>query len=204
MKVGIINTKYGSLYAIYKSIINLGHKAEIFDNPNEFKKFDKLIIPGTGNSLSIMNYLKSNYLSDGITNFKNSGKYILGICIGMQILACKSEEGGGVNCLNYLDSNVLSLSKSFDIKTNIGWSKIKFNKEKNEFESSIKDNSYFFFCHSYYLKINSGEKKILISSYDSNSEIPAIIKKDNLIGVQFHPEKSQINGRKFLEHFLKL
>lgn len=204
MKIGIVDTRYGSLYPIYKTIETLNDNVGLISDPKLVNNYDKLILPGTGNSSSVMKYLKEKGFYDEIINFKEKGKYILGICVGMQILFNTSEEGKTTNCLNFFDSNVISLNKSTSIKTNIGWYRNSFEHSEHILKKTLKPNPYFFFCHSYYAKIEDNEKKYLVSDINNKIKITSIVEKENLLGVQFHPEKSQSNGQKLLEYFLNL
>ena len=111
MKIGIVDTRYGSLYPIYKTIETLNDNVGLISDPKLVNNYDKLILPGTGNSSSVMKYLKEKGFYDEIINFKEKGKYILGICVGMQILFNTSEEGKTTNCLNLWDLLKIKLLK---------------------------------------------------------------------------------------------
>ena len=204
MRVGIVDTKFGSLYSIYKTIETLNDSVGLISDPKSLSNYDKLILPGTGNSSSIMKYLKDKGFYEEIIRFKNSGNHILGICVGMQILFNTSGEGNKSNCFNFFDSNIISLHKSTNIKTNIGWFRNSFEQSEHKLKKTLRPDPYFFFCHSYFADIEDKEKKYMVSNINNEINIASVVEKENLLGVQFHPEKSQLNGQKLIEYFLNL
>ncbi len=192
MIIGILDYKNCSILPIYHSIKSHGADVKVINKPSELRKIDKLVFPGVGATNQIMNYLSQNNYIDEIKNFANSKKKILGICAGMQILGKKLTENNLCNGLNFFDSEVLPLSKDISLKTtNIGWLNVETKDTKNS----------YYFCHSFYMKF---KKKDDFATGHINllTDVAAIIKNDNIIGVQFHPEKSQTNGRNFIKNFL--
>lgn len=190
MKIAILDYKNCSLIPIYYSIKTHNVNVNIIQNLNEMDKFDKLILPGVGATNQIMKYLNENNLTDKIKLFAREKK-ILGICAGMQIMAKKLYENDKCEGLGFFDADVISInSKVYSQTTNIGWSNIN------------TDNSSYYFCHSYYLNFYDKNDNEIIASINLKKKVPAVIKKNNVIGVQFHPEKSQRNGRNFLYNFL--
>ena len=201
MKIGILNYDACNLSSIYNTIYNLGYDPLIIEKVEDFRKINKLIIPGVGSANHCISYLNKNKLFDVIIKYKNKGMPILGICLGMQIFADKLYEHGKSNGLGFIRGEVIPLV--FKKKFNIGWKDIKIkNFENNKFNKIFKDKCSFFFCHSYYFKISENSSKYIVASTSLDEEIPAIISQDNVLGVQFHPEKSQTNGINFLKYFV--
>ena len=151
---------------------------------------------------------------DEIKNFHEKDKYILGICLGMQILFNRLYEGKKTIGLNFFDSDVVSLQKKQKIITNTGWRKLVQNtlSENFKIDNNIYNNKQFYFCHSFYVSIKKREQKFV--KYSSTLKygisnncinlIPSVVEKDNILGFQFHPEKSQRIGMKALSEFVNL
>ena len=200
MKIGIINYEAGNLQSVYNSIFNLGYDPIVIDNKEELRNIDKLIIPGVGSANLAIKTLKQRGLKEEIINFYEKEKYILGICLGFQIFAKKLFENGLSNGLKIIDGDVIQISK--DQSSNIGLYDVDL--KNNNFIQIDKKYSSFYFCHSYYVKLNSetenqyclGEIKL------NNNIIPSFYRKKNFFGTQFHPEKSQFNGLKIIQTFL--
>lgn len=200
MKIGILDYKACNLASVFHTIYNLGHDPIIINNINDFKKVEKIIIPGVGSANHCMNYLNNSGMTDEITKYKNKGMSILGICLGMQIFSKTLFEHGKTSGLGYIDGEILPINDNKDT-FNIGWSSVITKKNDNML--NIKNNSSFFFCHSYYLSIKKNiNRDIVLGEVDIGKIIPAIVVKDNIVGVQFHPEKSQENGTSFLDFFI--
>ncbi len=197
MKIGILNYNACNLASIYHSIFRIGYDPIIIEEKDQFKNLDKLIIPGVGAANSCLNYLKKKKLFDEVDNFLKKKKPILGICLGLQIFSKKLHEHGLSDGFNFIDAEVVPFR---DNKINIGWSELIIennNKWKN------LDLKSFYFCHSYYLKfLDSKDIKFCHGFINFHEKVPSLIVKNNFMGVQFHPEKSQTNGNKFIENFL--
>ena len=199
MKVSILNYDACNLASVYNSFYRLGVDIKIIEDSNEIKSSDKIIIPGVGSAKHAIDYLTKKELLEPIKNFITSGKPILGICLGFQLFAKKLFENGESNGLGFIKGKVISFPDRK--KFHIGWNKVNFNHNKFKV-LKLKNNSYFYFCHSYYMKLDATEKLCIGNTIFTN-EFPSIIIRDNFIGTQFHPEKSQLNGQKFLESFLE-
>lgn len=201
MNVGIIDYGAGNVKSVYNAVYRLGYDPEIIQSYKDIGKQDKLIIPGVGSANSCIESLKKKNMLDLIRVFYDLEKPILGICLGLQLFCQKLYENGISNGLNIINADVIPFEG--DIKINIGWSDVELNNEiKNKI--NCKKNTSFYFCHSYYIKFNSKDDRL--KCYYSNifsKKIPAILEKNNFLGTQFHPEKSQINGSNLLLHFLK-
>ena len=195
MKTGIINYDNCNINSIYYSLYNLGVDVEVVENNKNLKNYSKIILPGVGSSPAVMHTLKKKELINHIKDFINSDKPILGICVGMQILFNNLLEGSGCRGLNCFESSVKSIYENK--RSNIGWRNVV---GKKEFNFSFLNKDYYF-CHSYEVDILPKEEKYVVAR-DDETKIISMIKKKNIYGVQFHPEKSQKNGIDFFNHFI--
>lgn len=208
-KITIIDYGVGNILSIQNAIRFNGFDPIITSKPELIEKSTHIILPGVGAFPAAMEKLKKLNLIDPLKSFKEKGKFILGICLGMQLLFSKSEEFKNTEGLKLIEGDITKLDKFdnyHDIKLpNIGWRKLDLDSSNNKIEllTDIKKNSQFYFVHSYALKEFSKNVKIIKSSY-GNINFPAIVKENNIFGCQFHPEKSRENGLKLINNFLNL
>lgn len=203
MNISILNYDAGNLASVFNAFYNLGANVKIINDSKELECSDRLVIPGVGSAKNSLDYLRKKNLLDSLKNFIKTGRPIMGICLGLQIFSKYLYEDGKSYGLGFIDAEVKNIYEKDDIIfTHVGWNKISANKEIKKI-LKIKDGSFFYFCHSYYLEINKNDKLDYSKTFYIK-EIPAIIIKDNFIGTQFHPEKSQLAGSKLIENFLKI
>lgn len=192
-KIAILSYGAGNVASVQNALERLGIEAFISDNPSELMQADKLIFPGVGHASHAMERIKQKGLDEVLKSFDRP---LLGICLGMQLMGKISEEGP-TNGLGLMDFNV----KLFKIKEKVphmGWNSIDI--DPNPLFNGIPNGSYFYFVHSYYAQICEN------TTARCNYEIPftAAVWKNNLFGVQFHPEKSGELGIELLENFINL
>lgn len=159
------------------------------------KKADKIILPGVGEASSAMNKLTSLNLVDEL---RNTEKPFLGICLGMQLLFSKTEEGN-VECLNIIPCEVKKFNHTNIKVPHMGWNEIIIQKN-DKLLAGINDKTFFYFAHSYYLPQNDSSTSIC--NYGIN--FSASVRYKNFFGVQFHPEKSAQQGIQIIKNFLSL
>ena len=199
MKIGILNYNACNLASIYYAFYRMGYDPKVIENHKEIENIDRLIVPGVGAAKSCIKYMKEKKLYDSVLTHFEKKKPILGICLGLQIFSKNLYEHGKSIGFGLIDADVVSFDKYN--KFNIGWCNLSINS--NSFLHKNFFNKSFYFCHSYYVKIKNKEKnRYCHAIIHKNINIPAIIIKKNFMGVQFHPEKSQINGTKFMQSFL--
>ena len=210
MNVLIVNYNSGNLASLYNSFLKATKDRKkkinlsISDNPNEVKRADKIILPGVGDFSNCKNQLvKIEGMEEALNDFVYKKKLpFLGICIGMQLMAKKSFERTETTGLGFFDSQVEKITpKNQSLKIpHMGWNDIKLVKSyyKKSFSSLIQGD--FYFVHSYEMICNN--KNDIIATVNYGKEIVAAVCKENIIGVQFHPEKSQGQGQKLINDFL--
>ncbi|WP_343192671.1 imidazole glycerol phosphate synthase subunit HisH [Buchnera aphidicola (Taiwanaphis decaspermi)] len=195
MNIAILDTGCSNLFSVKWSIIRLGYNPIITRVPEILFKSDKLLLPGVGTAKIAMQQIYKSELIDLIKNYK---KPILGICLGMQLLGNKSDEGN-INTLGLFDIPVSILKSKKLPLPHVGWNKVIHNKDNILFQG-IPNNSWFYFVHSYSMKIN--KYTIAYSTY--GVKFSSAIYKKNIFGVQFHPERSGKNGSKLIQNFLEI
>lgn len=194
--IAIVDLGIGNLANVRKALGGV-----ITSDPYEIERADKIVLPGVGNFGAVMKRLEP--LKGTILDAINEGKPFLGICLGMQLLFEWSEESEGKG-LEVFKGNVV---KFRGVRVpHIGWNQVFPAKECPLFEG-IKNGSYFYFVHSYYVNPQDKEVIAAITDYESKGNkvvFPSAVCKDNVFGVQFHPEKSSKNGLRLLENFRRL
>ena len=210
MNIAIIDYNSGNLASLKNSLEsavkdrNKDFKVNITSIPEEIIKADKVILPGVGDFYNCKTQLmKINGMIDAINYFiKEKEKPFLGICIGMQLMATVSYERKKSKGLEFIDSEVNIIdSSSEEIRVpHMGWNNVFLEKKNNEKQFPSLNNNDFYFVHSYHMKCKN--KNEVLASTNYGEKIVSAVIKNNLLGVQFHPEKSQEKGKKFLEEFL--
>ena len=189
MNIGIIDCGGANLNSIYYSFKRLGINAIISNSVNELSEMNAYVLPGVGSADVVMNTLRKR---DLINFIKCTKKPILGICIGMQILFDYSEENQ-TRCLGIIDGNIEKFNVNDGVNVpQMGWNKVECDADKNL-------NGYYYFANSYFNK----DSKFTIGYSSYGKKFSSIIKKDNILGCQFHPEKSSKAGERFLTYFIK-
>ena len=198
----LFDTGVSNYLSVEYAFKKLNYKLKKINNFECIKEDSLLVIPGVGHFDNIMTKLEESNFNN-IKDLINTKKLnLLGICLGMQILFEYSEEGNKEG-LGYLNGGVKKLSNRFQgeeqITTNVGWNKVEFiNQEK----LSQFNKNYFYFVHQYEV-VPKNNKDIIAYTKKFNKKIVAAVKKENICGIQFHPEKSGSNGLKFLDSIIK-
>lgn len=198
-KIAIFDYGAGNLFSLKSSLERNGAESvDIIYNLKELAKFDGLILPGVGNFDPAIKSIESSegYLDKAIDNCMP----LLGICLGMEILFNKSEEGK-LEGLKILSGEVVMLPKGKVKVPHMGWNNLKI-KTQSKLLKGVKDKSWVYFVHSY--KTVPKDHKLVVATSDYGVSIPAMIEKNNLIGVQFHPEKSGDVGALMIKNFIEL
>ena len=199
LKICIVDYGIGNIKAFKNIYDKLNINVEIASKKEHFVNATHLILPGVGTFDWAMSKLNESGLRETLDRLVLEKKIpILGICVGMQIMASQSEEGV-LSGLNWIEGKILKLDKDI-ILPHMGWNNIKLSNKSDLFNNI--ENFEFYFLHSYYYKTED-DKHILSMSKYGNSFTSAIY-KENIFGTQFHPEKSHKNGIKILENFLKI
>lgn len=201
--IAIIDYGIGNLASITNALNRLKIASNITNDPAEIRKADGLILPGVGAAGEGMKNLKKKRFDQLIVEEINRGKAFLGICLGMQLLFEKSEEGN-VNCLGILEGTVKKFTKERKVPQ-IGWNEVKIRNPKPEIRNlfqRIPDKRYFYFVNSYYCVPK--KKSMIVGETEYGEKFASIIVSDNILATQFHPEKSGKAGMQFLQNWRNL
>lgn len=201
--LGIVDYNIGNLASVQNAILKVGESAKIESDPSKLKDYDKIILPGVGAFGDAMEHLQKSGMQEAILEFIKSGKFLLGICLGMQLLFQKSYEFGEHSGLGLLEGEIIHFEKATLQKgekiPHMGWNLVKKVKNSALLEG-LEDSFYLYFVHSYYL----GESKNAIGMSHYGIDFVSIVQKENIFGIQPHPEKSHNVGLKILKNFVKL
>jgi imidazole glycerol-phosphate synthase subunit HisH len=203
--IALIDYGVGNLRSV-ENALRFFHKditVDIVADPDHLSLYPKIILPGVGAFADAIRKVRERNFDDAIYAEVKKGKYLLGICLGMQMLATRSFEYGKHDGLNLIEGEVINFR---DVADNIkiphmGWNDVEFLRDNGIF-SGINSGSDFYFVHSYFFRCMSAENIIGITEHGIT--FPAVVNKDNIYGAQFHPEKSQEAGLKFMKNFLEL
>ncbi len=203
--IGIVDYGMGNLFSVRKALERLGSEYIISDKPEVLGKTDALILPGVGSFKDAMDLLNQAGLTAFLREYTAGGGYLLGICLGMQLLFEESEENGDSDGLGLLPGRIVRFpgvtdeGQSYKVP-HMGWNKLAFRQDAEILSGCGED--YVYFVHSYYLE---GEPDgICIATADYHKTVPAIAGRKNVLGMQFHPEKSGELGMKLLKNYLDL
>ena len=187
----------GNLRSRKNALDRIGMETEISSSPQKIMRADSLIIPGVGAFADAMDAMDAAGLTQVIKDFAKSGKYVLGICLGMQLLYEKGYEYGEREGLGLIKGSIRYLDIEEKVP-HMGWNDLKFEKDSDPVLRKIKEGEYVYFVHSYYADSDGSE----IAAYaEYGTKIPAIVRQGNIYGMQFHPEKSGDTGERLLEAY---
>ncbi len=190
----IIDYKVGNIGSISRGLTRAGIDAKISANPEDIKQAEILFLPGVGAFKDAMEDLVKTGLVPLINDHVTQGKLLVGICLGMQLLFDSSTEYGHTKGLGYIPGEVVYLDIEKKVP-HMGWNQLMFNQDNHTLKY-INENDYVYFVHSYYAN-TAPDNVVAYTDYDIN--IPAIVRRDNVIGMQFHPEKSGQVGLQLLK-----
>lgn len=196
----IIDYGLGNLRSVYKGLEHAGASVSISSDPEKMLAADGVILPGVGAFMDAMKNIED--LKGAITEYVNSGKPMLGICLGEQILMDRSEEGRPTSGLGLIHGNVLRFPPSRLKIPHIGWNSIQITQE-HPLLVDLPDGSYVYFVHSYY--VDTTQENILAACEYGVTFAAAVVNgPGNVMGTQFHPEKSGDIGLKMLRNFVRM
>ncbi|MFB0847050.1 imidazole glycerol phosphate synthase subunit HisH [Paenibacillus oleatilyticus] len=197
--IAIIDYGMGNLHSVASAVERLGYRGVIVSDEQELLEAEGAILPGVGAFGDAMDHLRESKLDAAVKRYADSGKPLLGICLGMQLLFSRSEEHGLHEGLNLLPGDVVRFRGDYKVP-HMGWNKLEFRQASPLFEEVEEGHVYF--VHSFHVKPEQPGDLLAVTDY--YQQVTAIVGRNNVFGMQFHPEKSGSVGMKLLGNFLAL
>ncbi|MCL5267228.1 MAG: imidazole glycerol phosphate synthase subunit HisH [Bacteroidetes bacterium] len=198
-KVTVVDYRTSNLLSIVKALQKVGADVQLTRDASDIGKADKLVLPGVGSFGAAMRNINSFGIKQSLIDFGKSGRPLIGICLGMQLLFNVSFELGINDGLGLVPGEVVAFNSTVKVP-HMGWNQVEFQKKSRLFDE-LPDGQYAYFVHSYYVKTDD---ECVSGKTDYGLRFPSIIERENIFGIQFHPEKSQTFGLKILENFLRV
>lgn len=196
----MVDYKAGNLRSVAKALEAAGAQVNVTGDWRNLNKADKIVLPGVGAFGRAVEELKIRNLFDPIREQIASGKLFLGICLGAQLLFESSEENPGVTGLAALKGKCIRFKTGLKVP-HLGWNQV-MQKADSPIWKDVPDGSFYYFAHSYYFQPD--DREIITGETEYSIHFTSAVWKNNVFGVQFHPEKSQKWGLKILENFIRL
>jgi glutamine amidotransferase len=198
MKVMLIDYGAGNATSVERALHKLGTPAERASTPEAVARANVLLLPGVGHYAALLRSLDERGLREPLLDALRRGVPFLGICLGLQALYETSEEASQLRGLSLLEGNVQALPATVKLP-HMGWNRLE-RKRDSRLLAGIEDNSFFYFAHSF---AACGENASTVATCSHGTKFVSVLEKDNIFGVQFHPEKSGAPGSQLLSNFLK-
>ncbi|MGZ9586951.1 imidazole glycerol phosphate synthase subunit HisH [Paenibacillus marinisediminis] len=200
--IAIVDYGMGNLHSVSKAVERLGVQTMVTSDPQDLAAASAIILPGVGAFGDAMQALHATGLADVLKKLAHSGKPLIGICLGMQLLFETSEEHGDHEGLGLLRGRVVRF-KPGDYKVpHMGWNELKWKQPGHKLVKGL-DEGHVYFVHSYHVLADDSSDVLAVCEY-AGREVTAIVARNNVYGMQFHPEKSGQLGMKLLQQFLHM
>lgn len=202
MKVAVIDYGLGNLGSVRRAIAELGAEPHLAAAPEELKRADRVILPGVGSFADGMSLLRKGGWVGAVREEAARGKPVLGICLGMQLLASRGTEGGDNEGLDLIGGEVVALKElGCELRLpHIGWNEVALRNGGSRILDGIAGGTDFYFVHSYAFTPREARHVLATTTYGAT--IPAVVGRENVAGTQFHPEKSSKAGFRVLHNFI--
>jgi glutamine amidotransferase len=195
----VVDYRTSNLLSITKALEKVGGRVVVTQDPERISGAERLVLPGVGAYGTAMHNIDNLGMREAIVDFAKTGKPLIGICLGMQLLFQVSFERGIYDGLNLIPGEVVSFSSMVKVP-HMGWNQVSFERESPLFRN-LRNGLYAYFVHSYYART---EPTFVIGTSNYGVKFPAVVQRDNIYGIQFHPEKSQNFGLSILKNFVEL
>ncbi len=203
MRIAIIDYGVGNLRSVEKAFTSQGIDAIITRDETELRKAEKLVLLGVGAFGYAMDNLRKLGFDELVREAAASGKAIIGLCVGLQMMFDEGHEFGVHQGLGLLPGRVVKFPEGMRVP-HVGWNQVAYSNESGKLPifRDLPDQSFYYFVHSYY--VEPDDESCIIGETDYGGKFASICGRDNVIGVQFHPEKSQATGLRLLRNFAEL
>ena len=199
--VAIIDYGVGNLRSVEKAFAAKGCNAVVTSDHSILRSADRLVLPGVGAFAACMRELGSRGFDELVSERAEKGTPLLGVCVGMQMLFEESEEFGKTPGLGLLPGRVRRFPGDLPgdlVVPQVGWNQVR-QRGSHPLLSGIADNAFFYFVHSYFCE--AGDASVVVGDTEYGEVYPSVVARENICGVQFHPEKSQAAGLLLLANF---
>jgi glutamine amidotransferase len=197
--IAIVDYGIGNLGSASKAFRHVGAEAVLSGDPAVLRQADTLVLPGDGAFGAAMDELRQRGLLPVLRECVERGRTLLGICVGMQLLFEHSEEHGSHQGLGLLPGRVRRFKGELPVP-HMGWNRLR-RRQAHPLLEGLEDGAHVYFVHSYFCEAS---RDVVIASSDYGVDFAAIVGRGNVIGVQFHPEKSQAVGLRMIDNFVRL
>ena len=198
LKVVVIDYQSGNLHSVSRALEHVGAQPQVTDDYKHLLQAHAAILPGVGSGAAAMNGLYERDLVEPIKEYVASGKPFLGVCLGMQLLLERTQEGD-VPCLGLIPGEVRRLPQGIKVP-HMGWNQVNLLKE-HPFLQGMPQGSYFYFVHSYYPEV--AQQDLVLGTTEYGKSFCSVLAHRSVIATQFHPEKSGPVGLKLYENFIR-
>lgn len=199
MKVAVIDYEVGNLANVYNAWKRLGVAVDITRDPAVIRNADFIELPGVGAIRDAMANLQKFDLIPVLNEQVKAGKFFMGVCLGMQALFEKDYEGGEYDCLGFLPGDIVPFRTTLKVP-HMGWNELEF-RGSHWLQKGLPAHPYVYFVHSYHK--SPADSPDVIATADYGQAVPAICGRDNVLGFQFHPEKSGPVGARLLQNVIE-
>lgn len=199
--ISIVNYGMGNLRSVQNAFTYLGADSQIVDDPAVVSSSRRIVLPGVGSFARAMHNLKGQGLGEALNTAAEHGAAILGICLGMQLLATVGDEDGPTDGLGFIPGRVVRIDKKIGLKIpHVGFNGLRYPDHHGGLFYGIDQDGDFYFIHSY--QFVPDDEASVIGTTHYGAPIVSAVRMNRILGVQFHPEKSQSNGLRLLRNFL--
>lgn len=200
MSIAIIDYGVGNLRSVEKAFTSQGIDAVVTSDGTVLRSADKLVLPGVGAFKACMDGLRAHGFDELVLEAAGAGKPIIGLCVGLQMMFDEGHEFGIHKGLGLMPGRVVRFPEKLRVP-HIGWNQVEFKRDHAVF-GGLPSQSFFYFVHSFY--VESSDLACVLGETDYGLRYASICGRDNIVGVQFHPEKSQTVGLKLLRNFAEM
>ncbi len=198
MNIAIIDYGVGNLRSVEKAFTTQGINAVVTDDPDILERADKLVLPGVGAFAACMDGLRRRGFDQLVIEAAAAGKPVLGLCVGLQMMFEEGHEFGVHRGLGLMPGRVIRFPEGLHVP-HIGWNQVHLRRQDHPVLRNLTDDSFFYFVHSYY--VEPADPECIIGETEYGIRYATICGRGSVLGVQFHPEKSQATGLTLLRHF---
>jgi len=200
MAIAIIDYGVGNLRSVEKAFSSQGIEAAVSSDEKVLRAADRLVLPGVGAFAACMQGLRARGFDQLVIEAAHSGKPVIGLCVGLQMLFDEGHEFGVHRGLGLLPGRVVRFAEGVRVP-HVGWNQVAI-KQGHPIFRDLSDQSFFYFVHSYY--VEPGDESCVLGETEYSSRFASICGRGSVVGVQFHPEKSQAAGLKLLKNFVEM